>query len=59
MSAPYVPIKRLVDNSLAAIGTGAWVGDSLSHAACAVVGSMIISYSTGVDRPSRSCRRRR
>lgn len=40
-------------------GTGARVGDSRLHAASAGVWSMINSYSTGVNRPRRTCRRRR
>lgn len=40
-------------------GTGARVGDSRLHAGSAGVWSMINSYSTGVNRPRRTCRRRR
>lgn len=43
----------------AEVGTGARVGDSRLHAGSAGVWSMINSYSTGVNRPRRTCRRRR
>ena len=54
---PFTDARTMVEAII--YGTGAWIGDSVSHAACAVVGSMINSYSTGANRPSRSCRSRR
>lgn len=41
-----------------AFGTDAPIGVSRLHAASAGVWSMINSYSTGVNRPRRTCRRR-
>jgi len=52
----YEANKRLATD---AVGTAARVGDRLGQAAWVAAVAMVASYSMGVNRPRRCCRRRR